>query len=55
MTDTPPPKPSKPPSLAGRILWALVAFAAVATLAIAAFLRFGPGLPAPPRGGSANP
>ena len=47
MTDTPPPKPSKPPSLAGRILWALVAFAAVATLAIAAFLRFGPGLPAP--------
>lgn len=47
MTDTPPPKPSKPPSLFGRMLWALVAFAAVATLAIAAFLRFGPGLPAP--------
>ena len=47
MTDTPPPKPPKPPSVAGRILWALVAFAAVATLAIAALLRFGPGLPAP--------
>ncbi|MFM8375238.1 MAG: hypothetical protein ACKN9P_04155, partial [Phenylobacterium sp.] len=47
MTDTPSPKPPKPPSLAGRILWALVAFAAVATLAIAAFLKFGPGLPAP--------
>lgn len=47
MTDTSTPKPSKPPSLAGRILWALVAFAAVATIAVAAFLRFGPGLPAP--------
>jgi hypothetical protein len=48
--DTPPP-PSRPaartPSLAGRLVWALIAFAAVATIAIAAFLEFGPGLPPP--------
>jgi hypothetical protein len=48
--DTPPP-PSRPaartPSLAGRLVWALIAFAAVATIAIAAFLKFGPGLPPP--------
>ena len=48
--DTPQP-PSRPtartPSLAGRLVWALIAFAAVATIAIAAFLKFGPGLPPP--------
>ena len=48
--DTPPPPsrpPARTPSLAGRLVWALIAFAAVATIAIAAFLRFGPGLPPP--------
>ena len=48
MTETPArPLPPRTPSLAGRLFWALVAFGAVAILAGAAFIRFGPGLPAP--------
>ena len=48
MTETPAPPPSpRTPSLAGRLFWALIAFGAVAILAGAAFIRFGPGLPAP--------
>ena len=48
MTETPArPLPPRTPSLAGRLFWALIAFGAVAILAGAAFIRFGPGLPAP--------
>ncbi len=46
MTEAPPP-PTPAPSLAGRVFWALLAFAAAAAIAIAAFIRFGPGLPTP--------
>ncbi len=47
MTETPSPPPPRAPTLAGRLFWALLAFAAVAVIAVAAFIRFGPALPPP--------
>ena len=47
MTETPSPPPPRAPTLAGRLFWALLAFAAAAVIAVAAFIRFGPALPPP--------
>ena len=55
MTETPPPPPSRSPTLAGRFFWALLAFAAAVAIAVAAFIRFGPRLPAPLDFGPSSP
>jgi hypothetical protein len=47
MTETPSPPSPRAPTLAGRLFWALLAFAAAAVIAVAAFIRFGPALPPP--------
>jgi hypothetical protein len=47
MTETPSPPPPRAPTLAGRLFWALLSFAAAAVIAVAAFIRFGPALPPP--------